>query len=347
MKPTMKPTYRSRSGLAAIAAAAFLTACGGGGGGSSAPVTTAPAAPATQTGTTPITVTATPAVALSAADCTRLQSDAVAQATLDLSNPQFNRLNSLLQQVDPDFAWRVFLRWPSGFVNWLASQNGGTVTAMTLGAAAHETFHGISFALTSSCAPANVYKASFYGTTYTTDLVLGATPPYGIAAGALPAGLRSGTRYDTYIGGSLGTVNGNGFNALLDELAAYTGNAQTEAQWIRLQADEAGTLDSGLGGAVDFMAYTVAYLQAVRLNNPATWAAINNSASTKALLQAVWTRAEAGLADAHALTLQGAAPRLVYNPAAFDFVYQAGSLNELALLGITTRTRASWVGSYL
>lgn len=343
----MKPiSYRFRPGLAAIAAAVFLAGCGGG-GGSSAPVTTAPPAPAIPTGTTPITLTATAAVPLSAADCARLQSDAVAQATLDLSNPQFNRLNSLLQQVDPDFAWRVFLRWPSGFVNWLAGQNGGVVTAMTVGAAAHETFHGISFALTSSCAPVNNYKTTFFGTTYTTDLVLGATPPYGIAAGALPAVLRSGMRYDTYVGGSLGTVSGNGLNALLDELAAYVGNARTEAQWIRLQGDEAGALDSGVGGTVDFMAFTIAYLQAVRLNNPAAWAAINNSASTKALLQAAWTRAEDVLADAHPLTLPSATRRLIYNQAAFDYVYQAGSLNELALLGITTRTRASWVGSYL
>jgi hypothetical protein len=339
-----------RPALATIAAAAavLLAACGGGGGGgSSAPVATSSPAPATPNGPTSLTLTATPAVSLTAADCARLQSDAVAQATLDLSNPQFNRLNSLLQQVDPDFAWRVFLRWPSAFVNWVAGQNGGVVTAMTVGAAAHETFHGISFALTSSCAPVNTYKTTFFGTTYSTDLVLGATPPYGIAAGALPAGLRSGMRYATYVGGSLGTVSGNGFNALLDELAAYVGNARTEAQWIRLQGDEAGTLDSGVGGTVDFMAFTIAYLQAVRVNNPAAWATINNSASTKALLQAVWTKAEDVLADAHPLTLPSATRRFIYNQAAFDYIYQTASLNELVLLGINTRARSSWVGSYL
>jgi hypothetical protein len=360
--------FAPRTTLAALAAAVLLAACGGGGGGDSAGPSTnvgapgtgtgtgtgsgSPTTPATPTVTPPATITLTPTAApaaFTAADCNRLQSDDVALAALNLNNPQINLLNTVTREVDPKFAWRMFIRAPETFIKWVIALHPTTMRldASSMSIAAHETFHEISFALTYLCPTVNTYKMTWANTTYATELRHLVLPRYNIVDTVLPSNLKSSSRYSLYIL-DLGNSSGNDFRLLMDELAAYTGGAVAEYRWIATRGEPNwAIIDSGLAGMVEFMAWTQAYLQAVRTTNPTAWNLINQDAQAKAALQAVWTEAENTLQAAYAQTRSGASPRLVYDPLVFDYVYQAGPLNELALLGITTRTRGSWVGSYL
>jgi hypothetical protein len=273
----------------------------------------------------------------------------VALAALNLNDPQINLLNTVTREVDPKFAWRMFIRAPENFIKWVMTANPTSkrLDSYSLSIAAHETFHEIGFAITDLCPTPSTYKVTWNNTTYATGIRFQDTPRYNIVDTVLPSNLKSSSRYALYIL-DVGNYSGNDIRSLMDELAAYTGGAVAEYRWIATRGEpNYDWLDSGLAGMVEFMAWTQAYLQAVRTTNPTAWNLINQDAQAKAALQAVWTEAENTLQAAYAQTRSGASPRLAYDPLVFDYVYQAAPLNELALLGITTRTRGSWVGSYL
>jgi hypothetical protein len=113
-----------------------------------------------------LTPTAPPA-AFTAADCNRLQSDDVALAALNLNDPQINLLNTVTREVDPKFAWRMFIRAPETFIKWVIALHPTTkrLDANSVSVAAHETFHEIGFAITDLCPTVNTYKLTWANTT--------------------------------------------------------------------------------------------------------------------------------------------------------------------------------------
>lgn len=328
-----------------------LAACGGGGGGGAASSTT-PASvtsPTTSTAKPVISVTAVPAPAPTASDCPKLTDDAQAIAALDLINPNIKAVHDEVKAVDPTHAYRVFVRQPGQFVNWIVTA-GGTVNVESLGVATHETSHQLNAAL-KVCAPRAadlVAKYFFFGSELVTDLRTGDTDHISIVDETIAAGLKSHFRYATYITG-VGGAAGNDFRVALDELAAYVGAAHTEQLYIASgkAAGDNRVLDINLGGTVNFMVYLQNYLMSARLNHPASHTAIQSSPATIAAIQAIWTRAESVLRDSYSLTQAGSVPRLTVSRDYFEAAYSPALLAELDAIGVTHATRASWTASYL
>jgi len=334
--------------LAALFAAALLSACGGGGGGGDAAPSPAPApAPApAPTASSVLSVSATTGTTLTAGDCPRLASETDSIAALDLSNASVKTINDFLVSVDPNHAYKVFVRAPGDFVNWIANA-GGTVDISTVGLATHETLHKVDSALR-ACAPVLTAKYQFFGTQLVTGLQPGTTSNYSIVDETIPAALKAAARYSTYVG-SASQSNGNDFSVLLDELAAYTGAGYTEVQM--LAQDKAATtitsFDGNVGGMVNFMVYLQYYLQSARLNHTTQYNAIKNDAATVTAIQAIWSRAEQVLQSAYPYTRSGT-PKLVVDSAYFNAAYSSSLLAELDAIGVTThRTAASWSGTYI
>lgn len=333
---------------ALLTAAAILTACGGGG---SSGTDSAGNAPPPTTGPSPaptITVTSQVGDSPSNADCARLASDSQSAASLDLSNASIKAVSDLLLAVDATHAYNVFTRRPHDFVNWIVagSNNTGSVDFESLGVATHETLHMVDTALL-PCAPTNQAKYLFFGQQLVTDLAPSGTSAYGIVAETIDPSLTAVGRYQTYIVNN-GSNAGNDFRVLLDELAAYTGGAYVEQQYLaKYGSNKAGSFDVNLGGTVTFMVYLENYLKAARLNHPATYTVIQNSASTKAAVQAIWSRAEQVLQASYPSTKSTATPQLLVDSAYFSAAYSPGLLSELDSLGITHASAASWSGTYL
>lgn len=330
------------SSLAALFAATLLTACGGGGGddlGASPAPAPAPA-PTEQ----PVTVTPITAPPVTTADCARLTDEAASIAAVDLTNTNIKAVHDYVQQVDPDHAYKVFVRRPADFVNWIAT-TGGTVDLVTLGTATHETVH-MTDAVLRGCSTAGAYKVLLHGEILTTGLMLGDTASIQIVDAVISPALKAEARYTTYI---TNAAAGNDFTVLLDELAAYAGAAHTDVQMIAKgkSEDMTGTLDVNIGGTVNFMVYLQYYLQAARLNYPTTYDNIRNDPLAITAIQAIWSRAEQALRDSHSYTQEGATPRLVVNSTYFDATYSAALLAELDSIGVTHATRNSWSGTYL
>ncbi|MEJ8837677.1 hypothetical protein [Ramlibacter sp. AN1133] len=347
---------------AAIATALILSACGGGGGGGDGSATSGTTVGAGTTGSTTGTAgttggttggTTTPAatdpgiavVALAApnytvADCARFTNDAAAVAALDLSNTTIKQINDYLQAVDADHAYKVFIRRPYDFANWIASL-GGSVNFLSLGIATHETLH-MTDSVLRLCAPAG-YKTLFLGNIVDTGLQGGDTASTRIVDTMIDTALKPEPRFATYI---TGAAAGNDFTVLLDEFAAYAGAARTTTQAHALGklALPSGSLDSDLGGTVNFMVFLETYLKAARLNNAATYDTIRTSAATKAAIQTIWTAAEKALVDSYPLVKAGS---LTVNTAYFSAAYSGALLSELDAIGISHATTASWSGTYL
>jgi len=344
------------SGLAALFAAAFLSACGGGGGESAAtggaPSTGTPSsgaspaeapAPAPAQSSSPITVSAMVAPNVSTADCPRLTSESASLAALDLSNANIKSVNDFLAQVDADHSYKVFIRRPYDFVNWIAG-NRGTVNLLTAGVATHETLH-MTDSVLRGCGTVG-YKILFFGNILDTGLQAGDTANIKIVDAVIDSALKTEARYTTYI---TNAAAGNDFTVLLDELAAYSGAAHTEFKMLSTgkTGGTTGTLDADLGGTVNFMVYLENYLRAARLTDTVTYDKIRTSGPTKAAIQALWTAAEQVLRDSYPYVKGGTEPRLVINGAYFSAAYSANLLSELDSIGITHSTAASWSGTYL
>jgi len=351
MNSTMK-TARP-AWVAAILGAAMLVGCGGGGGGGTAApagtTTTNPTTTPTTTAPARITVSTVPAPTATASDCPKLTDDAQAIAALDLSNPSVKAVHDEVQAVDSTHAFKVFIRQPGQFVNWIVTA-GGTVDVETLGVATHETSHQLNAAL-KVCAPRAadlVAKYFFFGSELVTDLRTGDTDHISIVDETIATPLKSASRYSTYITG-VGGAGGNDFRIVLDELAAYVGAAHTEQLYIASgkAAGDNRMLDINLGGTVNFMVYLQNYLMSARLNHPATYAAISGSPATVAAIQAIWSRSETVLRDSYSLTQASSTPQLIVSRDYFDAAYSPALLAELDAIGVTHATRASWTSSYL
>lgn len=330
---------------ALVASAAFLAACGGGGGGGDSSSTDGGAAPAPAPAEPAVvTVSAIAAPAVTTTDCPRLTSETAAIAALDLSNSEIKKVNDYLLEVDPDHAYKVFVRRPADFVNWMAA-TGGKANLLTVGTATHETQHMTDTVLR-GCPTAGVYKALLHGVILSTGITAGETSSIGMIDAVVAPALKGEARYGTYVASA---PAGNDFTVLLDELAAYAGAAHTDVQMIAKgkAADMTGTVDANIGGTVNFMVYLQYYLQAARLNYPTTYDNIRNDPLAITAIQAIWSRAEQALRDSYAYTQEGATPRLVVNSTYFDAAYSAALLAELDAIGVTHATRASWSGTYL
>jgi len=266
-------------------------------------------------------------------------------AALDLSNASIKTINDFLQTVDASHAYKIFIRAPGDYVNWIANL-GGTVDINTVGAATHETVHKMDTALR-ACAPVLKAKYQYFGTQLVTDLAPGTTSNYSIVAETIPAALKSASRYATYVG-TASASSGNDFSVLLDELAAYSGAAHTEVQMLAQgkAATTVTSLDGNLGGTVNFMVFLQYYLQSARLNHTTEYNAIKNSAATVTAIQAIWSRTEQVLQDAYPYTKSGQLT-LIVDSAYFNAAYSAALLAELDAIGVTHRTAASWSGTYL
>lgn len=330
---------------AVVASAALLAACGGGGGGDDAGTPDGgTAAPAPAPAEPVVTVNAITAPAVTTADCARLVDEAASIAALDLANSEIKKVNDYLLEVDTSHAYKVFVRRPADFVNWMAAV-GGTANLLTVGTATHETLH-MTDSVLRGCPTADAYKILLHGVVLHTGLTAGMTSNIGIIDAIVDPALKTEPRYTTYV---TSAAAGNDFTVLLDELAAYTGAAHTDVQMIATgkTASMTGTFDGNIGGTVNFMVYLLYYLQAARLNFPTTYDNIRNDPMAITAIQALWTRAEQALRDSFPYTLPGATPQLVVNSSYFDAAYSAPMLGELDAIGITHATRASWSGTYL
>lgn len=345
--------------LAALSMAVALAACGGGGGGG----TTASSAPAAPTGTPPTTsptpsnasggmvrlfaVSAVTAPSYSApADCSKMTSDSAALAALDLSNPQVKQLNDLVQAVDPTHAYKVFIRRPQDFLNWVAQSGSGYATLASVGTGTHETLHMVDNLLTQCNSGLATYQ--FFGSQLVSGLKFGDTANYGIVDETIAPALKSVFRYSTYIQ-SAPQSSGNDFHSLLDELAAYTGAGYTELQMLNAGKDagDSAMLDLDAGGMLNFMVWLEQYLQSARLNHPTQYANIKGNAATVAVIQTLWNRAESVLQTMYPYTKAGSTPQLSVDHAYIVAAYSTGLLGELDAIGVTHASAASWNGTYL
>lgn len=330
--------------LVAIAMAAMLTACGGGGGSDSSTQQQAEDGFNSQPMPVAPTVTAMTAPAVTSADCPRLTDETAAKAALDLSNPNIKLLNDLLPQYDPDHAYKVFLRRPADFVNWIVNGNGGKVDVVGVGLATHETLHMVDTVLR-DCAPAGTYKTLQFGTILVSGLAPSSTANMSIVDGVLDPALKTGQRYTTYIQNA---AAGNDFAVLLDEFSAYSGAAHVDFEMLAKAAPDSprAQMDLNLGGTVNFMVFLEAYLKSAQTNAPATFDAIRNNAQTVALIQALWTRAEADLTESFIFTLN-ATPGLTVDLSYLKAAYSADLLAQLDALGVTHSSLATWSSTYL
>ena len=341
-----------------VAAMLSVSACGGGGSTTPEPVSTLPAplpvvvvpvAPTAPLPVLPIAVATLPAGAspsTSLADCTNVQS-------LTLPTPTFTDQDSkaaseILALVDPTQGAAELARVPASFMWWLRSA-GATVNMTSISVAIHESNHQIDRLLSKVCSTDGLARFFVDGKVYTTGLKSGTTENYSLVQEAYPTALKTtrAGRFDVYITGSA-AASGNGFSILLDELTAYTAGAKFEVNLLATPALKyaATAGDQNLGGMVDFMLYLQTYLQASRLNHPATYLTIQGQAQTLAFMQFVWTRAENILAAAYPFSNTGGGNQVVPLDVVAQ-IYSPGFLSELDRLGIAHKTAADWSTTYL
>lgn len=286
---------------------------------------------------------------LVAADCARLLSGDQAIAALTIQGADMQQVADMLKTTNPAHAYQVFARAPLNVMWWLRSQ-GGSINMVTVGAAVHESNHEIDTALRSTCNTDRIARLLLNGAVQRTDLVTGngSTANYSIAGETVPAALKSGLRYATYITGAA-SASGNDFSVLLDELNAYTGATEFE---VGLLSDPVFNVlrangDFNAGGQADFMLYALAYLKAARLNHPSSYAAIKSQAGTLQYIQTVWTQAEANLAALYPFTVISGAGEMVISKDTLAAAYSPDFLAELDLLGIAHQPASAWATTYL
>jgi hypothetical protein len=342
------------------ASALLLCACGGGGGdsdpgASAAPASTPPAvvtapAPEPVSSSTAATSAGTPTLAadaypgVSAADCPNLQAPSVSAPTILGSDMQ--SVSDILSAADPIHGYAEFSRLPASFLWWVRSA-GSSVDESTLGVAMHETNHVIDFALRAVCHTDNMARFFADSQIHVTDLVVGSTAPFNIVAETYPGSLKlyRAARYEVYIAGAEGSQDD--LDGVLEELNAYTGGAQFEAGLLSgAYASVAQGGDLNAGGTVDAMSYLLCYLQAARLNHPATYALIRSQPATIAFLQFAWSRAEAMLVAMYPYSTAAGGTQIIPVDA-LAVIYSPAFISELDRLGIAHRTAADWKASYL
>lgn len=360
MKPSILPIPLL---LALTASALLLGACGGGGDPgpgavpSSPPAPVGAAAPASEpisgfTGSTgsPAPSTGTPTQAagaypgVSSSDCAALQAPSVDAPTIVGADMQ--SASNILSTVDLLHGYAEFSRLPAPFMWWVRTA-GVSVDESSLGTAVHESNHLIDFALRAICHDDDVARFFADSQIHVTDLVAGSTAPFDIVAETFPAALKvsRAMRYNVYIAGAEGLADD--LDGVLEELNAYTGGANFE---LRLLSGPYAFLAQGgdlnAGGTVDTMSYLLCYLQAARLNHPATYALVASQPDTIAFLQFAWSRAEAMLVAMYPYSSAAGGTQLIPLDA-LAMVYSPAFISELDRVGIAHRVAGGWKASYL
>jgi hypothetical protein len=295
---------------------------------------------------------------LAVSDCPRLISQALAVSSLVLTDADTQQVSNILQAISPNHGYQIFARMPDIFMWWVRSQGRG-INFQTLGTATHETNHTFDNAMRSICNTDQKARLSLGSVINQTDLINGngSTQPYIIANQTIPANLKltaAYSRYQTYILGS-GAYPADDFAILLDEFNAYTDGAEFEINLLSnsqysplspfIQANV--QVDSNAGGMADFMMYTLAYLQAARLNYPVTYANIQAQPHTIAYIQSVWNTAEANLVALYPYTVISGTGGMTVSKDALAAAYSASFINELDRLGITHSPITAWTNTYL
>ena len=344
-------------------AASTLVACGGGGagGGSDAgSFTPAPApSPSPASAPTPAPApTPTPAPApapvatspagtsptITAADCPALTSATYSPPTIVGADMQL--VSDVLNATDMAHGLSEFSRLPATFMWWVRGA-GDAVNMTRIATAMHEANHEFDDAL-ELCYPDRPARYFANNSIYTTNLLRGQTSNYSIVGETYPSVLKMtrASRYKTYITGS-SAANGNDFAVLLDELVAYSGGAQFEANLLGNKSysylSVAG--DFNAGGVTDFMSYLQYYLQSARLNHVSAHATIKSQATTLAFIQYSWTRAEGILAAMYPYSETNGGTQTVPLDVLKD-IYSPSALAELDAIGITHKTAADWQTTY-
>lgn len=251
----------------------------------------------------------------------QLDEEAVRALITRTSSAQAQRLLSL---VGDDVMW------------WVRMTR--RVDLLSLPQAFHEANHTLDLRL-SAC---NDNKATyvFEGKTYLTDLTRGTVPPFAIAAEKIPAKFKNRPlgRYFTYFEQTQ-PLPGNDFTTLLDELNAYVSAGQLEMKLISTPLYPAfkemkyKSVDGNIGGAADFMLYTLSYLKAVRERSPQAYKEIQSSPLFIAHLQRLWSASEHLLEDAAPYTTANGGIFQI-GPDTLDTVYSSAYIDELDRLSV-------------
>lgn len=286
--------------------------------------------------------------AVSAADCPRLLSQAQAVASLSINGADMQLISDILKATSPNHGYQLFARMPGTLMWWLRSQ--GSIDMGTVGAAVHETNHAFDNAIRQVCNSDQKARLLLDSVVSATDVVNGngSTANYSIAGETIPVSLKASRRYEIYITGAA-EANGNDSAVMLDELNAYTGGAEFELGLLSNSSYAAlkNSGDFNAGGQVDFMLYTLAYLQAARLNHPITYSNIVSQTNTIKYIQTVWSRAEANLVALYPHTALAGTGGMVVSKETLAAAYSSSFIGELDRLGVTHKSAADWAGTYL
>lgn len=355
-----------------LAAVTVLTACGGGGGGAQSGAATTPAgsgtsgASSSSSGQTnqKVLVSTLPSgslAALTVADCTKF---ATTNLLSNVTDPDAQEIDRVLQAVDPSGAYQLFLRASDQVVWWTRSTAEGvasskeekSVNILTLGTGVHEALHLAGGLLKVVCTSDRYFRYYIDGTIYTSGLRYGDTSTISTASEQYPTGLQTSRaqRYSSYVVTD-GSYTANQFQVLLDELAAYSVAAGVEQKILSntsysylndVFARQKLGLDINSGGMVDFMHFMLSYLKAARLSHTSTYTAIAGQPATLAIMQLLWTKAEGVLASTYPYSVK-AGKNIIIPTDVIASIYSPTFLMELDLLGITHKSAADWSTTYL
>ena len=171
-----------------------------------------------------------------------------------------------------------------------------TISYTSLPTSMHETNHALNETLSACNKGQRVYY--FNGVAWPTEIRLGDSPNASVAAAFVPKRFHDTSplsRYSKYLVQS--AANANDFVALMEELNAYLGASILEVELVKsqLHADfrKSGVTmyDGNIGGIVDLMLFSLAYLKFVE-ENPATFPKLKTSPLFRAHFQRLWTQSE-------------------------------------------------------
>lgn len=261
-------------------------------------------------------------------------------------------VDKILSAENPDHGHRIFIFATEEVMWWV--RDIGEISVQSLGVAVHESNH-VANALLTKC---NGGLATYFfdGYIIATEHKFGDTQQYSIATETIPLKLKDshvGSRFSQYIEKN-GTHTRSDFSALLDEFIAYTGGASLDISILRskeyswLVNREITGLDVNFGGMADFMIYSLSYLKALRTSYPEAYLRLRQQPKTLALLQMIWTTAEATLMSAYDLTQTANKDGiLIVSRDAIAATYSNEFISELDILKITHAPVNSWNSSYL
>ncbi len=245
-----------------------------------------------------------------------------AAMTALLSGPEYASVRPLFLAAQPQVMW------------WIRKAE--SMDLQSVLTAFHEANHMLDFAL--SACHGNRAVFHFRGEVHVTDYVRGQAPAFAMAAREIPDELKQQPegRYAVYFGNR--NVYRGDFFPLIDELNAHVAGAEFEVAiagtpLYRDMAARANSINGNIGGMADFMLYTVAYLKALRADDPKAWQRLVARKAMMAHVQRLWTAAEAVLEKAAPLAPEKGG-LYQFPTAALKAAYAPAMLAELDKAGI-------------